>query len=472
MAPAATDGASAQVVGLRTTIARRHTRRVAGHRLFAGKPFISYGQIYLSSGEWSPDLQECFAGQVNGLCGAAVPGGLWLTTNLHTGWLPFEVELHETLPSLDPGWEDVVEASLTVGSDLRLVECCADGHQLEVPVGEYRVRYCGFGMDGEDDGSEKSEPSEKHLVQLWPAPPAADAVIREGSAKAAYWHGFARDLPPPPTAEERLAAARRAAEEAELAATAARAAAARAALAAETAAWGGRLPRPEVRELRGNALSAARRDPALAERIAATDPAVQRRLAAWVARRAFTEAGLADIDWIAPALAALEQGLPLPAPFDRPADDLGGDRRGWDLLFSDPRVPSTTVTSLTGDMDNLSQPAMAFPALCAAAHPEPLQACLDALHAAAVTNGYGRTQDLYGQVSVALDTFTGPNAPPPDLGSAEAFIGPIPSHGHPVVLRVEARAVASTQMRPAAHVTPSLITPRFPSAGGGPPPDR
>jgi hypothetical protein len=46
---------------------------------------IHYGQFYMESGSgWPPDpLQESLGGQANGLCGAAVPGQLFLITGLH-----------------------------------------------------------------------------------------------------------------------------------------------------------------------------------------------------------------------------------------------------------------------------------------------------------------------------------------------------------------------------------------------------
>lgn len=47
--------------------------------------WVHYGQLYVESSENSADLHECFAGQRNGLCGAAVPGKLFLITGLHTG---------------------------------------------------------------------------------------------------------------------------------------------------------------------------------------------------------------------------------------------------------------------------------------------------------------------------------------------------------------------------------------------------
>lgn len=56
--------------------------------------------------------------------------------------------------------------------------------------------------------------------------------------------------------------------------------------------------------------------PDLAAAIVAMDPQTQRRLAQWAAVRAFEFAGFADLAWVTPALAALRNGEPLPAPFD------------------------------------------------------------------------------------------------------------------------------------------------------------
>lgn len=129
----------------------------------------------------------------------------------------------------------------------------------------------------------------------------------------------------------------------------------------------------------------ARLDRSLVDALAQTDPVTQRDIARWVTRRAFVEARLADVEWIAPALAAMDRGEPLPPPFD-------DDRRAWDLLLSDARVPRTLVTSPDGRLDNCLQQAMAFPALFSALEPDPLRAALDALWSAAVAFGHGGTR--------------------------------------------------------------------------------
>src|SRR5215471_20895717 len=105
-------------------------------------------------------------------------------------------------------WEEVVEASFrpeTAG--LYLVQWAGEASwTLPLAPIDYRVRYSATGMDRarEQDTLLEGEPLlDRYLLQLWPAPPAPDAVIRETSEQAAYWHAYARTLPPPPTPQER-----------------------------------------------------------------------------------------------------------------------------------------------------------------------------------------------------------------------------------------------------------------------------
>jgi hypothetical protein len=151
-------------------------------------------------------------------------------------------------------------------------------------------------------------------------------------------------------------------------------------LAGELRYWGGRLPSDRIRASAGNARAMARLDLGLAEAIGAASPPTQRSIARWAARRACEVAGIAELDWVAPALQALDQGQELSSPFDDP-------KQVWQILSSDPRAPRTTVISLDGRIPNLRRSAMAVPALRAAARPDPLDAALQALYAAAVTFG-------------------------------------------------------------------------------------
>ncbi|WP_206055142.1 hypothetical protein [Nocardia sp. CS682] len=164
---------------------------------------VSYGQIYVESapGGINSRMDEAFAGQSSGLCGAAVPGELFLRTGLHTGDVGFTVEVHGQAPPLDPAWEDVVEVSFYPVSDRSfLVQWAGEASwDLDLKEGlDYRVRYCAQGMDQarEKDVRLDDEPLlDRYLLQFWPAPPEPDRVVRQTSQVAAYAHDYARQQP-------------------------------------------------------------------------------------------------------------------------------------------------------------------------------------------------------------------------------------------------------------------------------------
>lgn len=364
-----------------------------------GDVHVHYGQIYVHSEGGEPfegDLTACFAGQRNGLCGAAVPGTLFLLTGLHTGDVGFTAEVHESEPP-DAGGEDVVEASFRAAGPARLVTWGGeDWWDLELAPGDYRVRYSGTGMDAarEQDTRVDGEPQrDRYLLQFWPAPPAPDAIVRQHSAAAAYWHDFAQKLPPPATPEE-LAEAREARQRAE---EEARAKAKHEQLLRE---WDGELPGEEILRLRGTLRQLAKQDRALIGAAVAAPAEIQRALARWVARRTLERAGLAAVGWIADGLRALEEDRPLPPPFD--------DRQAaWDRLLSDPAVPHTLVRTPDGRHDNALHQAMAFPAIFAAAKADPRDALGQALSAATVTFGDERAA-FFAEARAELTSRTGP----------------------------------------------------------------
>jgi hypothetical protein len=368
------------------------------HTLMSQAVWVHYAQIYVQSGEDYPDLAECFGGQSNGLCGAAMPGILFLITGLHTGEVDFTVELYDAPPPIDDSWQEIVEASFRPMGEAELVGWGGHGcWPLQLTEASYRVRYCGTGMDEArelDTRTEEDPAADRYLLQFWPAWPEPDRMVKQTSEIAAYWHEFASQQPPPPTPEEKAAAGRRAHAEQERAAERAR-------LEAEKEKWGGRLPSQRLRDLGGNAFHVARLDPSFVHALDKADPATQRKVACWVTRRAFAEAQLAEIDWIAAALDAMDRGEPLPWPFD------GDDRRAWDLLFSDERVPSTFVTSLDGLRSGFLQQAMAFPALFSVREQDPLHAALNALWNAAVAFGHGRCRVLFSEGRQAFPALDG-----------------------------------------------------------------
>jgi hypothetical protein len=354
---------------------------------------VDYWQIYVVSGDDQPDIENSFGGQRNGLCGAAMPGYLFLVTGLHSGEVGFTVEVHDEAPPVDESWQEIVEASFRPAGEASLLGWGGEWYQpLDLAQTCYRVRYCATGMDeayAQDTRIEDEPQFDRYLLQLWPAPPQPDTVIKQTSEIAAYWHQTARETPPPPAPEDvpededaGLALADREWEEEQ------------ARRQAEDRRWGGPMPE-QLRGLPGNVINVGAMDRFLVEALAQADPLTQRQIARWVTRRAFAEAGLADVGWIAPVLAAMDQGEPLPPPFD-------GARLPWDLLFSDEQVPSTTVTSPDGSADNYRQQAMAFPALLSAREQDPLRAALDALWAAAVAFGHERRQVLFAEVRQAF----------------------------------------------------------------------
>ncbi|MEV2216090.1 hypothetical protein AB0H86_32510 [Streptomyces sp. NPDC050997] len=397
-----------------------------------GEVHVHYGQIYVESDadSFGPYFAESFAGQTGGLCGAAIPGALWLNTGLHTGHVGFTVEVHDQAPPLEPGWEDVVEVSFRPASARSvLVQWAAETDwELDLDEADYRVRFCAKGMDQarKDDTRLDEEPQlDSYLLQFWPAGPAPDRVLKQTAGIAAYWHDFARKQPPPPTPAERAEAERLARLAQEQAQREQR-------LALERWGWGGQLPSQALREVRGNVRGLLRFDPDLVHALDAAGPEQQRAVALLAARRACEVAGLAGLDWIAAALTALAERRELPPPFDEPA-------HLSQALAADPRVPDRTVaratppqrpharvpmpepghgTQIVGPAaafaqrtapapqragatgrgmgatigasalsSRFSQPHLAVPAVTGAAETDPLQAALDAVFAAVVTYG-------------------------------------------------------------------------------------
>nr|WP_206302997.1 hypothetical protein [Streptomyces sp. S10(2018)] len=412
-------------------------------RPVSGEVHVDYGQIYVES---DPDgselgLSEAFGGQSSGLCGAAVQGALWLQTGLHTGHVGFSVEVHRQAPPLDPVWEDVVEVSFRPASTgAALVEWGGGGAwDLGLQEIDYRVRYCARGMDEarrHDVRMDEAPQVDCYLLQFWPAEPAPDRVLKQTSTTAAYWHGYAREQPAPPTPAERAEAERRARLAQERAKEELR-------LAYERWEWGGQLPSQALREVGGNVRGLRSFDPGLVHCIDVAGPRTQRAISLLAARRACEAAGLDQLEWVAAGLAALEEGRPLPPPLDDPG-------RVWRVLAADPQLPQRTVgqavpperppfqppprhatgmsrpepasapriigpaaagvkpasppaatmprsdgvglavTITLGAPDpdlRMSQPHMALPALLAAGVADPLQAALDAVHAAVAAYG-------------------------------------------------------------------------------------
>lgn len=160
---------------------------------FDGKLLVHYGQAYVLAPECDMLAPEdAFALQRNGLCGAAVPGGLFLTTGLHTGYVNLIIHVHHARPAVDESWDEVVEAGWLLNSGPVFLKGWDAAKMCEIPLepGSYRVRYSArrFGQaapEGEEGGREAVE---SYLLAFWPAPHADDAVLRQTSDHAAFWN--------------------------------------------------------------------------------------------------------------------------------------------------------------------------------------------------------------------------------------------------------------------------------------------
>lgn len=160
--------------------------------LFDGEVYVHYGQLYVESGWEIPEdpVGAAFAGQENGLCGAAWPGFLFMVTGLHTGHVGFTVELRDTAPPVDDFWEDIAEVSFRpTGEDVALVQWAGEAAwPLDLKQVDMRVRYCAHGMDQgrQADTILEGEPAlDRYLLQFWPDPPSPDRVLRQTSTNAA-----------------------------------------------------------------------------------------------------------------------------------------------------------------------------------------------------------------------------------------------------------------------------------------------
>lgn len=313
--------------------------------LFDGELYVHYGQFFVESrsDDGPYDIPDVLAGQVNGLCGAAVPGVLLLRTGLHTGKVQVTVELLAAPPPVGDEWEEVVEASFRPRRDtVRLVEWGdKSGRSLDLAQVDHRVRYCAAGMDegfADDNGSDADRLVERYLLQLWPASPGPDFIIRQTSDKAMTSHGYART-------QRRKATPKPAAKPT---------------TAGGPPEWGAMASRGKVPWMTEVVTWLDREFMAALER---SDENTRRAVAILATRRACAEAGLSELDWIAPALASLGDGSPLPAPLD--------DRRtAVRQLRRDPHVRLTAVESYDGRHE-LPQQQMALMALCSAVAADP-----------------------------------------------------------------------------------------------------
>jgi len=170
--------------------------------LFAQDINVHYRQAYLElAGQFDGAVEDCFRGQQNGICGAASPDILFLTTGLHTGKVGLTINVFEEAPGIDALWDEIVEVSfLAPRSAISLVEWAAEnGHTMAMAPGVYRARYHARNMQAGSDLDTNTTPAvvDTYRLDLWQADRTADRVIKQTSEIAAYWHDWAASLARP-----------------------------------------------------------------------------------------------------------------------------------------------------------------------------------------------------------------------------------------------------------------------------------
>lgn len=345
--------------------------------LFEGDVHVHYGFVNLHGEDALPPELETRGGQVNGLCGAAVPGALGMVTGLHTGTVPVRVEALDGPPPLDGEWEEVVEVSFRPPGRRCLLSTFDDAHPVELPVdGELRARWSARGMDLARDADTRGpeEPAlDAYLLQLWPASPAPDVVLRQTSAAAASWHSVARDTAPPPSPAELAARAVAGQEDRD------REAAERETVE-ELTSWGGRLPSARVLALGwGRWHQLGDDDRALLDALDGLDDDALQEVTAWAARASCVHAGIDALPWVAPTLASLDAGGPLVGPFS--------DGTAWDHLYihwgDGGPVTVTETQTISTARTPLAPEAAALDAVLSTAAPDPFSRAVDTVVGAA-----------------------------------------------------------------------------------------
>jgi hypothetical protein len=163
-----------------------------------------YGQfdiVYRDTGGFDGEWPRFFSGQTNGLVGAADADGVYLNLARWGGGSRVRIELHTDAPDGDPHWEDVVEVSTTVPTDAHARWMSWGGESWgdlpDLTPGDYRVRVSAHGRDRGKADEHADGVVDSYLVQLWPAPPSPDVIVRTSSKDAQRWHDFRAGQSPP-----------------------------------------------------------------------------------------------------------------------------------------------------------------------------------------------------------------------------------------------------------------------------------
>lgn len=172
-------------------VSLRHVERV----LFDEVVRTDYGQFDLvwSGVGFDGDFDTFFRGQTNGLVGASSGEGGYINLARRSGGSHVRIALTDSDPPLpESDYGDVVEVSVQVPVEAVVWWSSWAGQSSGaldgIAAGSYRVRVSATGRDAGRAGEFADGVVDEYRIDLWPAPPAKDAIVRVGSEDARYWH--------------------------------------------------------------------------------------------------------------------------------------------------------------------------------------------------------------------------------------------------------------------------------------------
>jgi hypothetical protein len=159
---------------------------------------VADGQYWILDPAADLALSETYDGLIAATAGLAI-----VSTGTQSGWVAVRMAVVDAAPVLDAdGWDEVAEVSLSAVPDSPGLSVISDGTGPDelaaltpAGAGSYRVRVHARGRDtGAAADVVAGAPVEEHLIQVWPAPPAPQAVhktVGEGELKvpAGPWNG-------------------------------------------------------------------------------------------------------------------------------------------------------------------------------------------------------------------------------------------------------------------------------------------
>ena len=143
--------------------------------------FADYFQFYLQDEAIDGDLSDSWSDEAVARLLAVAPGtvGIGTVRNME---VPVTLEVLASEPPLDIGaYDHIVEGSLSAAGRNLVIAGCTDyfpeAARIQIEPGSYRVRACFSGLEAlSEDGLDGED---RYHLQLWPAPLAEVAVIKQ-----------------------------------------------------------------------------------------------------------------------------------------------------------------------------------------------------------------------------------------------------------------------------------------------------